>query len=87
MVYTQPGLYDASLTVFNGGVSKSITKNNILRVYSTTADTVTESFIESFENQLYLDNKWLFVDDFGGGMFEVTSDASVSGTKSLFLIT
>lgn len=84
VVYTQPGLYDASLTVFNGGVSKSITKNNIVRVYSTTADTITESFVESFENQQYLDNKWLFIDDFGGGMFEVTSDASVSGTKSLF---
>lgn len=84
VVFNQAGVFGASLTVFNGGVSKSVTKNNLIRVFSTTADTVTESFVESFENQAYLDNKWLFLNDFGGGKFEVSSTAAVSGNNSLY---
>ncbi len=84
VVYNQPGVYGASLMVFNGGVSKSISKNNLIRVYSNNADTVSESFVESFENQAYLDSKWLFLNDFDGGKFEVTSTASVSGNNSLY---
>jgi PKD repeat protein len=84
VIFNQAGVFGASLTVFNGGVSKSVTKNNLIRVFSTTADTVTESFVESFENQAYLDNKWLFLNDFGGGKFEVSSTAAVSGNNSLY---
>lgn len=84
IVYDQPGVYDARLTVSSGSVVKTNLKSNMIRVYSNIADTVTESFVESFENQEYLDNKWLFVDDLGTGKFEITSNASVSGNKSLY---
>ena len=83
-VYNQPGLYDVSLMVFNGGMNKSITKSNLIRVNSTIADTTSESFVESFENQAYLDNKWLFSEDFGGGKFQTTTNTSVSGASSLY---
>jgi PKD repeat protein len=84
IAFAQPGEYNVSLNVQKGSVSKTVSKTNVIRVLSTVADTVSESFNESFEDVNFLTDNYIFNEGYSNGKFEVATNASVSGSNSIY---
>lgn len=65
--YTNPGLYDVSLTVTNNQGNSSTTKVGIVRVSSTSAEDNNWIFVDGFEqeNEPFA-NRWIVLNSGGG---------------------
>ena len=82
MTFTAPGLYTVSLTVTNASGNSTKTKTQYVRVYPATAQYSQNGYMEDFEGNL--DNiGWFIVNDVNASGWQVSTAASVSGTKSM----
>ncbi len=81
--YPVAGIYDVVLTVFNGSGSSSIVRNGLVNVLPAVP-TLTAPVTQDFESLQFPSGAW-GVENAAGSAWEITTDASVSGTRSIFL--
>ncbi len=87
VVYNNPGTYEVTLTASNENGSASVTKSEFITVLSSDENVIpfTEDF-ESFTSLESNDENWFIENDDGTDVkWKVTSEASVSGSKSVFV--
>lgn len=83
VTYDNPGVYEVTLTATDGSTSKSITESSFIKVLPQGA---TLPVTEGFEDISSLNNSFWQVEDEGNNAnFEITSNASYSGSKSVVL--
>jgi PKD repeat protein len=84
VVYNSPGLYEVTLTVSNGVDEESVTKAAFINVLPDVGfDT---PLVEGFENESEFPNdKWVITSTDLNRYWEITSNASSSGSKSALL--
>jgi len=87
VVYNEPGIYEVTLTASNDNGSMSVTKTEFVSVIPVAENDIP--FVEDFESFSSLepnDENW-FVENTDGSnvKWQLTDDASVSGTKSIFV--
>lgn len=85
VTYSTAGIYNAGLTVGNASGSTTKTLNDIIFVQSAKAEVSKWNFDEYFEDQNIFDSLWVVEDPSGGRKWELTSEASFSGSQSAYL--
>ena len=81
--YTEPGIYDVSLTVGNGIATLTGTETGFIQVLD--AGEMPLPVAEGFESGL-LPTTWYVVDEGGDGLtWQLTSTAAATGTRSLLI--
>lgn len=81
--YAVPGLYDVTLTVTNATGTYTIAKPGLIKIYPALASLVAP-FMEDFESVSLPSSDWE-VENNGGAAWQLSTDASVSGTTSVKL--
>jgi PKD repeat protein len=84
VVFNSPGLHTISLTVSDGVITKTVTKNELIRVYTPGSPI---PFFDGFEAYTTLENtvKWDVYNPQDNQKFDVTSTAFFGGSKSIKL--
>lgn len=82
ITYNTAGVYSVTHQPSTSAGSDNITKTNIITVSSLTADYIGP-FNESFENTTLFNNEWRIENISGGQTWQNTTDASVTGTRSV----
>lgn len=81
--YPVAGIYDVVLTVFNGSGSSSIVRNGLVNVLPAVP-SLTAPVTQDFESLQFPSGAW-GVENAAGSAWEITTNASVSGSHSIFL--
>ncbi|MBP6458482.1 MAG: T9SS type A sorting domain-containing protein [Crocinitomicaceae bacterium] len=82
--YDTPGVYSATLTVSDGTITKTITKDNVITIYAKGRKI---PFLESFDDLYELSNSsfWSTSNTIPSSNYRLTNDAAYTGTKSVML--
>ena len=83
ITYSVPGIYNVTLTVNDGGSSKTITKTSYITVLPDTGRAIPVA--EGFETISFPSNDWIISNNGGSVNWAVNSPAAATGTKSLKL--
>ena len=82
-IYTQPGVYNVTLTASNSTGSMSEVKNALITVYD--AGSLTLPIWDGFEEPQINANRWAKWNEQGDEGFVITTNAAYTGDQSLFL--
>ena len=83
VTYSTPGTYQVVLKASDGSTSETETKTNYITVLPTGSSL---PFIEGFESYTSLGNSpWMVQNPGGNASFQITSNASYTGNKSIYL--
>jgi len=87
ITYDEPGTFEVTLTASNANGSMSVTKTEFVTVIPTAANEIPfEEDFESFSSLEPNDEDWFVLNTDGSQVkWQLTEDASVSGTKSIFV--
>ena len=82
ITFTVPGVYTVAFTASNAQGSSTVTRTAYVRVYPATAQYSNNGYFEDFEGNL--DNiGWFIQNDVQSTGWQITTQASVSGTRSM----
>ena len=81
--YNTPGLYDVTLTVGNGAENTSTTIEGA--VYVMEGGEMDLPVLQGFEMNEFPDPHWLIEDPLEDGTWELTGNASASGSRCMFI--
>ena len=84
VTYTAAGVYPVSFTVSNAQGSNTVTKNNYITVFGSTA-TYQGPWQEGYETSTIPNSDWMINNVSGGVTWTRTSNAAASGTYSMYL--
>ena len=83
--YSNPGVYNYSVTVSSAGGSDSITMFNSVIISDTNAEYSGSSYAESFENLTTFNNEWSIINEGGIAQWQHNAFSASDGSSSVWI--